>query len=183
MKKKLLLLKHKQKTLICNNLALPFSPQAMGSTTPCGWVSLQTLNPLPSSHSQQKLFWTFTTLTEPHLSSACVWAKSLQSCLTLCDPMDRSLPGSSVHGDSPGRNTRAVCHSLLQGIFPTQGSNPGLPHCGQMLYHLSHQGYHHSNVSDLPLPVKPIQLYLKSLGLKKADAVLTSWLDLTNIHI
>jgi len=32
------------------------------------------------------------------------------------------------------------CHFLLQGIFPTQGSNPGLPHCRQMLYHLSHQG-------------------------------------------
>ena len=32
------------------------------------------------------------------------------------------------------------CHFLLQGIFPTQGSNPGLPHCRQMLYRLSHQG-------------------------------------------
>ena len=32
------------------------------------------------------------------------------------------------------------CHFLLQGIFPTQGSNPGLLHCRQMLYHLSHQG-------------------------------------------
>ena len=32
------------------------------------------------------------------------------------------------------------CHFLLQGIFPTQGSNPGLPHCRQMLYLLSHQG-------------------------------------------
>ena len=31
-------------------------------------------------------------------------------------------------------------HSLLQGIFPTQGSNPGLPHCRRILYHLSHQG-------------------------------------------
>ena len=32
------------------------------------------------------------------------------------------------------------CHALLQRIFPTQGSNPGLPHCGRILYHLSHQG-------------------------------------------
>ena len=32
------------------------------------------------------------------------------------------------------------CHSLLQGIFPTQGSNPGLPHCRRILYQLSHQG-------------------------------------------
>ena len=61
-------------------------------------------------------------------------------CLTLCDPMNCSLPGSSVHRDSPGKNTGVGCHALLQGIFPTQGSNPGLLHCRQILYHLSHQG-------------------------------------------
>ena len=55
-------------------------------------------------------------------------------------PMDCSLPGSSVHGDSPGKSTRVGCHSLLQGIFLTQGSNPGPQHCMQILYHLSHQG-------------------------------------------
>ena len=38
-----------------------------------------------------------------------------------CDP--RYLPGSSVHGDSPGKNTGVGCHALLQGIFPTQGLN------------------------------------------------------------
>ena len=53
--------------------------------------------------------------------------------------MDCNLPGSSVHGDSPGVNTGVGCHSLLQGIYPTQGSNPGLPHCRQILYHLSHR--------------------------------------------
>ena len=42
--------------------------------------------------------------------------------------------------DSPSKNTGVGCHFLLQGIFQTQGSNPGLPHCRQMLYHLSHQG-------------------------------------------
>ena len=46
---------------------------------------------------------------------------------TLCDHVDCSPPGSSVHGDSPGKNTGVCCHALLQGIFPTQGSNPGLP--------------------------------------------------------
>ena len=59
----------------------------------------------------------------------------IQSCLTLCDSMDCSPPGSSVHGDSPSKNTGVGCHTLLQGIFPTQGSNPGLPHCRQMLYY------------------------------------------------
>ena len=57
-----------------------------------------------------------------------------------CDPMDCSPPGSSAHGDSPGQDTGMVCHFLLQGIFPTQGLNPGLPHCRRILYHLSHQG-------------------------------------------
>ena len=42
--------------------------------------------------------------------------------------MDYSLSGSSVLEDSPGKNTRVGCHSLLQGIFPSQGSNPGLLH-------------------------------------------------------
>ena len=59
--------------------------------------------------------------------------------------MDCSPPGTSVHGDSPVKNTGADCHTLLQGIFPTQGSNPGLPHCRQILYHLSHQGSPQSN--------------------------------------
>ena len=53
-----------------------------------------------------------------------------QSCPTLCDSMDSSLPGSSVCGiNSSGNNIEVGCHSLLQGIFPIQGSNPGLLHC------------------------------------------------------
>ena len=63
-----------------------------------------------------------------------------QSCLTLCNPMDYSWPGSSVHGDSPGQNTRVGCHALLQGIFPTRELNPALLLCRWILYHLSHQG-------------------------------------------
>ena len=62
------------------------------------------------------------------------------SCLTLCDPLDCDPPCSSVHGDSLGKNTKVGCHALLQGIFPTQGSNPGLPHCRWILNQLSHKG-------------------------------------------
>ena len=54
---------------------------------------------------------------------ACVHAKSLQLCPTLCDPMDCSPPGSSGHGDSPGKNTGLGSCTLLQGIFLTQGLN------------------------------------------------------------
>ena len=63
-----------------------------------------------------------------------------QLCPTLCDPRNSSPSGPSVHGDSPGRNTGVGGHALLQGIFPTQGSNPGLLHCRQILYRLSYQG-------------------------------------------
>ena len=51
-------------------------------------------------------------------------AKLLQSCLTLCDPVDCSPPSSSAHG----KNTGVGCHALLQGIFPTQGLNLHLLH-------------------------------------------------------
>ena len=53
-------------------------------------------------------------------------AKLLKSCPTLCNPMDCIPPGSSVHGDSPGNNTRVCCHTLLQGVFPNKGLNPSL---------------------------------------------------------
>ena len=87
---------------------------------------------------------------KPELELGSVWAGFpnqcvcvffvTQSCLTLSNPMDCSPPGTSVHGHSPSKNTGMGCHALLQGIFPTQGSNPLLPHCRQILYHLSHQG-------------------------------------------
>ena len=62
-----------------------------------------------------------TALVPSPLSEVCVL-----SCVThvqLCDSMDYNLPGSSVHGDSAGKNTGMGCHALLQGIFPTQGLN------------------------------------------------------------
>ena len=49
-----------------------------------------------------------------------------QSCLTLCDPMDCSLPGSSIHGIFPGKIIGVGCYFLLQEIFITQGLNPCL---------------------------------------------------------
>ena len=57
-------------------------------------------------------------------------AKSLQLCPTLCDPIDCSLPGSSVHGISQARilDTGEDCHFFFQGVFLTQGSNLSLLH-------------------------------------------------------
>ena len=51
-------------------------------------------------------------------------AKLLHLCPTLCSPMDCSSPGSSVHGDFPGKNTEVGCHALLQAFLPFQGLNP-----------------------------------------------------------
>ena len=59
--------------------------------------------------------------------------KIAQLCPTLCDPMD-------CPWNFPGQNTEVGSLSLLQGIFPTQESNQGLPHCRRILYQLSYQG-------------------------------------------
>ena len=94
------------------------------------------------------------------LTGCAAAAKSLQSCPTLCDPIDGSPPGSPVPGILQARTLEWVAisfswqgvgyenlfnnliriHSLLQGIFLTQGLNLGFLHCRQILYRLSHQG-------------------------------------------
>ena len=51
------------------------------------------------------------------------------------------MDNSSVHGDSLGKNTGVGCYALLQGIFPTQGSNQGLPYYRQIQGYLDSQGY------------------------------------------
>ena len=69
-----------------------------------------------------------------------LWAHGLQPSRFLCP------------WDSPGKNKRVGWHALLQGIFPTQGSNPRLLHCRRILYQLSHQGrfFWWSPVPDAP---------------------------------
>ena len=64
----------------------------------------------------------------PFINGMNMKVKVVQPCTTLCDPVDSPW-------NSPGQNTAMGSLSLLQGIFPTQGSNPGLPHCRQILYH------------------------------------------------
>ena len=72
------------------------------------------------------------TISSKHLSEW-KWVKVTQLCLTLCDPIN-------CLWNSLGQNTTVVGLSLLQGIFLTQGLNPGLPHCRHILYQLSHKG-------------------------------------------
>ena len=70
-----------------------------------------------------------------HLEQCLVLVKVAQSRPAFCDPMDYT-----VHGILQARTLEWVSLSLLQEIFSTQGSNPGLPHCRGILYQLSHQG-------------------------------------------
>ena len=72
--------------------------------------------------------------------------------VSVCMKWSRSVTSDSLrpHGlypirllhpwDFPGKSAGVDCHFLLQGIFPTQESNLGLPRCRQTLYHLSHEG-------------------------------------------
>ena len=86
-----------------------------------------------SSQSQ----WIQSTFT--HLPYSCTML-SLQSWPTFCHPTDCNPPGTSVHGDSPGKNTGVSSLSLLQGIYPTQKLNWRLPRCRQILHQLSYKG-------------------------------------------
>ena len=90
-----------------------------------------------------------------------------QLCLTLCDPTDYTSPW-----DSPGQNTGVGSLSLLQEIFTTQGSNPGLLHCRPILYQLSHKGSPRGDNRDT-------QIYLLYLCAQKK----TFWVEVSVHHI
>ena len=75
-----------------------------------------------------------------------------RSCRILCNPMNCSLSGSSVHGIFQARVLEWVAISFSRVIFPTQGLNPGLLHRRQMLYRLSHQGSPQISLQNSSLP-------------------------------
>ena len=111
-------------------LSLSFSDSLCG----LGLLDLSMIKNWGSHHNQRLIITLSGTMSKPvqlyQKKNACIDAcMHAQSCPTICNPMDYSLPGSSAHGDSAGKNTGVGCHSLFQGIFPTQGLNPGLPYC------------------------------------------------------
>ena len=102
-------------------------------------------------------------------------------------PSGHSPPGS-CQWDSPGKNTRVGCHSLLQGIFPTQGSNQALLHWRQIFYHLSHQGnpslpidFHKNSASILHVQQSATRLLDCALGFLSLElelfSVAQSWIS------
>ena len=119
-----------------------------------------------------------------HMLHTCVYVQSLQSCPTLCKPMDYSPPGSSVHGESPGKNTGVGCPALLQGIFPTQGLNPHLlcllhwqggslplePHGTPIFLKLKLEGF------------PPQRAYLEAQPVKNLPAVQENWVQTLNLE-
>ena len=83
-----------------------------------------------------------------------------QSCPTLCDSMDFSPLGSSVHGDFSRQEYWSGLPCFLPGDLPTQGFNPGLLHCRQILFCLSHGGSPTSFYSKLFLEIRASQVAL-----------------------
>ena len=138
---------------------VPFQPlhSALNRTNPREKLWLKSSNAVTAPHNTNpmKMLWK----SESSINSATniPWAQKgrsisyseygglkvkvsvTQSCPILCNPIDCSPPGSCPWG-FPGKNTGMGSHSLLQGIFPTQGSDLGFLHFRQTLYHLSHQG-------------------------------------------
>ena len=108
-----------------------------------GWISLQSkgLSRVFSNTTVQKHQFFSAQLSYPYVTTVGLIivkvkkVKVTQSCPALCDPMDYT-----VHGILQTRILEWVALFLLQGIFPTQGLNPDLPHCRQILYQLSYQG-------------------------------------------
>ena len=131
-------------------------PWGSNWTIPEGWPFCRTINAVSFSRVVswgQKSSRNITTnglgldpgldkpvVKETFRGACCVLGLVVQSCQTLCDCMDCSPSVSSVHGDSPGKNTGVGFHTFLQEIFPTQGLNSGLLHCKWIFYRLSHLG-------------------------------------------
>ena len=116
---------------------------------PCFGPPLAT--PLPMKQSPQGQVVAPLSAGPLLCSQTVLWVKGWKvwslSHVQLCDHMDCSLPGSSV----PGKSTGVGSHFLLQGIFLTKGSNPGLLFCRQILYHLSTSCFGCPELNSLPI--------------------------------
>ena len=117
-------------------------------------------------------------MKSPAQSLLCVCLVS-ELCPTLCDPTDCSPPGSSVQGETPGKNTTVGCHALLQGVFPSHGLNPGIPHHRQIIYCLSHQGM----LVDKNWPFVTITLIDYHPGTKREKLVSQELSKTTELHL
>ena len=98
--------------------------------------------------------------------------QSLGHVQLFCNPMDCISPGSFVHGNSPGKNTRVGCHALVQRIFPTKGSNPGLLHCRRILYQrLTFYKTDSSTVSQQDIDINIVKIQSSSISTVQFSSV------------
>ena len=123
--------------------SLPAKPQGKPKNTGVGSLSLfQGIFPIQESNQDllhcRQILYQLSYQGSPSVQFSSV----AQSCLTLCDPMDCSQAGSSIHWDPPGKNTGVGYCALLQGIFPTHRSNRIMSTCigRRILYHQCHLG-------------------------------------------
>ena len=178
----------------CTGLAVPWnvgSSQTRGRTSvPC--IARQILNhwtTREASHISKLYISSFISIwhefeqtqgdSEGQGSLACCspWGQSLHH-VQLCDPWSVA-PRLLCPQDSPVKNTGVHNHSLLQGILPTQGENPDLLRCMQILYHLSHQGSPMLDISySLFATVFEILCVLYSLSLPSHSSYLILLIEL-----
>ena len=95
---------------------------------------------------------------------SCMKVSVAQSCVWLCNPMDCSPPGPSVHGDSPGKNTGVGAISFSRGSSDP-GSEPGLPPCRWILHRMSHKGSMRVFDSLQPHGLQPARLFCPWQGI------------------
>ena len=88
----------------------------------------------------RSLLWINSWTSEELMGQERKKVKSLSLVLLFATPWTVACTRLLRPWDFLGKSTGVCCHFLLQGIFPTQGLNPGLPHCRQTLYRLSHRG-------------------------------------------
>ena len=105
------------------------------------WVLCE--NSVSSQYFQPIILASIDCLNQ--LSGCAVLYLVAQSCPTLCDPMGTARQALLSMGTLQARILEWVAMPP-RGIFPTQGSNPGLPHCRQILYHLNHLNTGHKTV-------------------------------------
>ena len=111
-----------------NTAATSVSPPTLHTPNPAmtSWPRPHFIPQGPPQASQAPVPFLPAAPSLPKLSSPLCCCLVARSCLTLCDPLDCSPPGSSVYGMLQARILEWVCHSLLQGILPTEGLNLGL---------------------------------------------------------
>ena len=148
-------------TAVAHGLSWPWHAESsrIRDKTHVPWIGRQTLKPLDHRGSPNNAIFNIQRLNVSSLRSRirleCPLSLYLftvvENHLDAIVVVSRSVVSDSLRPqvlqparllctwDSPGKNTRVDCYSLLQSIFPTQGSNPGLLHHRQILYHLSHQ--------------------------------------------